>query len=94
MLTGISHHRQDSSFATCGEATILWDSEVQSPINEYQWGVDSIHCVKFNQVEPNVLGACASDRSVILYDIREARPMRKVISDAKKIYFLLFDFKK
>ena len=43
-----------------------------------QWGVDSVHCVRFNPVETSLLGAAASDRSVILYDTRETRPMRKV----------------
>ena len=33
------------------------------------------------QVEPHILGACASDRSIILYDIRLATPMRKVIME-------------
>ena len=51
------------------------------PIKEFQWGVDTVHTIKFNQVEPHVLGACASDRSIILYDIRLATPMRKVIME-------------
>ena len=32
-------------------------------------------------MEPHILGACASDRSIILYDIRLATPMRKVIME-------------
>lgn len=44
-----------------------------------KWGVDSIHNVAFNQVETNLLAACASDRSIILYDTREAKPLRKVV---------------
>ena len=40
--------------------------------------MDSVHCVRFNPVETSLLGAAASDRSVILYDTRETRPMRKV----------------
>ena len=43
----------------------------------FQWGVDSVHCVRFNPVETSLLGAAASDRSIILYDTRETRPMRK-----------------
>ncbi len=83
-LTGITHHRSDPQVATCGQSqTTLWDLTLQSPVNEYQWGVDSVHCVKFNQVETNLLGACASDRSIILYDIRETRPMRKVVLDLR-----------
>ncbi len=29
------------------------------------------------------MGACASDRSVILYDVRENRPMRKMVMDLR-----------
>ena len=46
-------------------------------IDLLQWGVDSVHCVRFNPVETSLLGAAASDRSIILYDTRETRPMRK-----------------
>ena len=46
-------------------------------IDRLQWGVDSVHCVRFNPVETSLLGAAASDRSIILYDTRETRPMRK-----------------
>ena len=35
------------------------------------------------QVESSLLGACASDRSILLYDTRESRPMRKVIMELK-----------
>lgn len=50
MLTGITHHLTDKSFATCGDVVTLWDSEVRNPIVEYQWGVDSVHSIRFNQV--------------------------------------------
>ena len=81
MLTGITYHRFDEKFATCGDITQLWDAATNYPIKEFQWGVDTVHTIKFNQVEPHVLGACASDRSIILYDIRLATPMRKVIME-------------
>jgi len=81
MLTGITYHRFEEKFATCGDITQLWDAATNYPIKEFQWGVDTVHTIKFNQVEPHVLGACASDRSIILYDIRLATPMRKVIME-------------
>jgi len=83
-LTGITHHRTEPQIATCGQAaTTLWDLTMQAPIKEYKWGVDSVHCVRFNPVETSLLGAAASDRSIILYDTRETRPMRKVILDMR-----------
>ena len=45
----------------------------------FQWGVDSVHLVKFNQVEANLLAAAASDNSIMLYDTRDVGPVRKVI---------------
>ena len=41
------------------------------PTRTFQWGVDSVHHVKFSPVEVHLLGAAASDRSIILYDTRE-----------------------
>ena len=49
----------------------------------FQWGVDSVHHVKFNQVETNLLGAAASDNSIILYDIRNVGPVRKVVMNLR-----------
>ena len=81
MITGISHHRYQKQFATCGESTLLWDSGKNLPVQEFDWGVDTVHSVKFNQIESDILGACASDRSIILYDIRASSPMRKIVMD-------------
>ena len=85
MLTGISHHRNHNSFVTCGEGSVLlWDSGRSHPVKQFEWGVDSVHNVKFNQIETNILAACASDRSIILYDIRAKTPaIRKIIMDLK-----------
>lgn len=56
MLTGISHHRSKPILATCGEACNLWENTRAQPIKTFQWGVDSLQSVKFNQVEENILG--------------------------------------
>nr|CAG4646996.1 EOG090X04WU [Megafenestra aurita]SVE92347.1 EOG090X04WU [Megafenestra aurita] len=79
MLTGVSHHRSKPILATCGEACNLWEHTRAQPIKTFQWGVDSLQSVKFNLVEENILAACGSDRSIILYDMRESAPLRKVI---------------
>ena len=41
--------------------------------------MDSVHYVNFNQVETNILGAAASDNSIMLYDTRDVGPVRKVV---------------
>ncbi len=37
-----------------------------------------MYSVRFNPVETHLLGATASDRSVLLYDMRGSAPLRKV----------------
>ena len=49
------------------------------PTRTFQWGVDSVHHVKFSPVEAHLLGAAASDRSIILYDTREVTIFDKYI---------------
>nr|CAG4638403.1 EOG090X04WU [Cyclestheria hislopi] len=83
MLTGITHHQKDSYLATCGDVCHLWEHSRAQPVKTFRWGVDSLQCVRFNAVETSILGACASDRSIILYDIREATPLRKVVMKMK-----------
>ncbi|KAK9685127.1 Sof1-like domain [Popillia japonica] len=79
VIGGISHCVRGTKFATCGEVCQLWEQTRNEPIRTYQWGVDSLHDVRFNPVECNILAACASDRSIILYDTRDSGPIRKVV---------------
>lgn len=79
VVTSITHHRKSPIFATAGEVVQLWEETRNEPLRTYQWGVDSLQDIVFNMVEPNIFGACASDRSVILYDMRDNGPLRKVI---------------
>ncbi|KAL7292952.1 hypothetical protein TKK_0013404 [Trichogramma kaykai] len=79
IITAISHHRTDPLFATCGEVCQLWEETRNEPVNSFKWGVDSLHDVKFNQVQTNLLASCASDRSIILYDTRASGAIRRVI---------------
>lgn len=83
MVTGISHARDTDQFATCGENTQLWAAGRTVPLRTFQWGVDSVHHVKFNQVETHLLGAAASDNSIILYDTRNVGPVRKVVMNLR-----------
>ncbi|CAH0553142.1 unnamed protein product [Brassicogethes aeneus] len=79
VLTGISHHKDKGHFATSGEVCQIWDETRNEPIKTFSWGVDSLHDICFNPIEMNTLATCASDRSVILYDMRESEPLRKVV---------------
>ncbi|XP_037030911.1 DDB1- and CUL4-associated factor 13 [Bradysia coprophila] len=79
ILTGISHHRSDSIFATCGEVCSLWDETRNEPLKQLKWGVDTLHSISFNPIETSLLACCASDRSIIFYDVRDGNPLRKMV---------------
>ncbi|KAL5277276.1 DCAF13 family protein [Megaselia abdita] len=82
-IHGISHHRKSNIYATSGEVCYIWDETRSEPLKTLKWGVDTLHSVSFNQVETSLLAACASDRSIIFYDQREVKPLRKVILTMK-----------
>ena len=69
MLTGISPHRSKPVLATCGEACHLWEKSRAQPIKTFQWGVDSLQSIKFNQVEENILGKKADSYPIIPFEI-------------------------
>lgn len=83
MVSGITHNRRESTFATCGEVCILWDENRNNPIKTLKWGVDSLHAIAYNPVETSLLSCCASDRSIIMYDTREDIPIRKIVLSMK-----------
>lgn len=84
-LNGIDHHWMDSQFATCGESVCVWDSTRPSadPVHTYKWGADSVTSIRFNPAEACLLASTASDRSIVLYDLRASVPMRKMFLSMK-----------
>lgn len=78
VLTGITHHRRDALFATCGENVHLWEHARSEPLRTLNWGVDTVYAVRFNPIEVNVMASASSDRSIVLYDTRESQPLRRV----------------
>lgn len=83
LIMGITHHRTEPLYATCGEVCNLWDETRNEPIQTLKWGVDTLHAIAFNPVESSLLASCASDRSIIFYDKREAHPLRKIVMTMK-----------
>lgn len=83
VISCLDHHRKKPIFATCGEICQLWEQSRNEPIRTIKWGVDSLHDVAFNPVETHLLASCASDRSIILYDMRNKDPLRKVIMNLR-----------
>jgi DDB1- and CUL4-associated factor 13 len=74
-FTSISHHRSLPNFAASSSSTVLiYDLTRPSnaPLHTLDWpsAVDTITNVSFNQVESSILASTATDRSIVLYDLR------------------------
>lgn len=80
---GIDHSWKSNDFATCGEQVDIWNEKRADPIRSFNWGVDTIHSIKFNPIETHLLASTASDRSIILYDMRGSAPLRKVVMEMR-----------
>jgi DDB1- and CUL4-associated factor 13 len=79
-FTSISHHRSRNAFAVASSVISIYDLERHTAAPEVlQWpsSTDTINAVSFNQVETSLLASCASDRSIILYDLRTSTPLTK-----------------
>ncbi|KAG8230192.1 hypothetical protein J437_LFUL009872 [Ladona fulva] len=79
VLTGVTHQWNGKLFATSGDVCQIWEETRSEPLQTLQWGVDSLHSVSFNPIQTNILASCASDRSMIFYDVRASAPIRKVV---------------
>ncbi|KAJ2894282.1 U3 small nucleolar RNA associated protein [Zalerion maritima] len=81
-FTSLSHHRSRDSFAVSSNVVSIYDLEQHTASPEVlQWpnSVDTINGVSFNQIETSVLATCATDRSIILYDLRTSSPLGKTV---------------
>ncbi|XP_057455551.1 uncharacterized protein LOC130746828 [Lotus japonicus] len=79
------HQWEGELFATAGAQIDIWNHNRSQPINSFTWGSDTTISVRFNPGEPNLLAASTSggSRSIILYDIRMASPVRKMMMETK-----------
>ncbi|KAK3177287.1 Protein sof1 [Lecanicillium sp. MT-2017a] len=81
-FNSLSHHRSRSAFAAASSVISIYDLERHTAAPEVlQWptSTDTITNVAFNQVETSVLASCATDRSVVIYDLRTSTPVAKTI---------------
>jgi DDB1- and CUL4-associated factor 13 len=82
-FTGVSHHRSHPSFAASSSVISIYDLSRPSstPSQTLHWptSVDTITSLAFNQIETSILGSTATDRSVVIYDLRTSSPLTKVI---------------
>ncbi|KAG6360133.1 hypothetical protein INS49_011189 [Diaporthe citri] len=82
-FTSLSHHRSKNAFAASSGSQIqIYDLEkISGAPEEYSWpnATDTINAVKFNQVEQSVLASAASDRSIVIWDVRLSTPVVKTV---------------
>ena len=82
-FTGVSHHRSLPSIAASSSVISLYDLSRTSstPLQTLHWptSTDTINTVAFNQTETSILASCATDRSIILYDLRTSSPLSKAV---------------
>jgi WD repeat and SOF domain-containing protein 1 len=81
-FTSLSHHRSKNSFAVASGVVSIYDLEKHnSPPEVLKWpnSTDTITSVSFNQIETSILASAATDRSIVLYDLRTSMPLAKTI---------------
>ena len=78
VIMNLAHHYKSQTFATAGETVSLWEEGRNEPLRSLNWGIDTVYNVAFSPIEYDLLASLSSDRSIVLYDIREASPLRKV----------------
>lgn len=82
-FTSVSHHRSLPTFAAASSVVSIYDTARTSgaPVQSLVWpsAIDTINYVSFNQVETSILASCATDRAVILYDVRTNSPLHRTV---------------
>ncbi|KUJ15327.1 U3 small nucleolar RNA associated protein [Mollisia scopiformis] len=81
-FTSLSSHRSKASFAASSGVISIYDlSRHTAPPEVLHWptSTDTITTVSFNQIETSILASCATDRSIVLYDLRTSMPLAKTI---------------
>ena len=81
-FTGVSHHRALPNFAASSSVISIYDLSRSAAValQTLHWptSTDTINAVAFNQTETSILASCATDRSIVLYDLRTSSPLSKV----------------
>lgn len=78
-VASIQAHYNDPLFATASSVVQLWHESRSAPIQTLSNSIESVHCVRWNPVETSILASSASDRSIVLYDIRAKLPIRSLV---------------
>ena len=81
--TSITRHRTEPVFAVSSSSISVYDINRPSstPAQTLSWptSVDTINCISLNQTETSILASTATDRSLVLYDLRTSSPLHRSI---------------
>jgi WD repeat and SOF domain-containing protein 1 len=72
-------YESNDIFVTAGNQVDIWNIERSQPLHSYSWGCDTINTIKCNYIEPNIIASTASDRNIVIYDIRSRIAVRKIV---------------
>ncbi|KAK5131176.1 hypothetical protein LTR08_001262 [Meristemomyces frigidus] len=83
-FTGITRHRTEPTFAVSSASGIsLYDLSrpASAPTQTLAWptSIDTITALALNQIETSLLASTATDRSLVLYDLRTATPLHRSV---------------
>ena len=83
-FTSLSHHQHDHAFAAATASGISiydLDRSTASPVQSLNWptSIDTVNTISFNPVETSILASAATDRSIVLYDLRTSSPLAKTV---------------
>jgi WD repeat and SOF domain-containing protein 1 len=89
-FTSVTCHRTQPTFAAASSVISVFDYSRPSgsggggsaaPLQTLAWptSTDTINAVAFNQTETSILASAASDRSIVLYDVRTASPLARSV---------------
>lgn len=81
-FTALTRHRNEPAFAAASASAIqLYDytRPASAPTQTLAWptAVDTITAIALNQSETSLLASTATDRSLVLYDLRTATPLHR-----------------
>jgi WD repeat and SOF domain-containing protein 1 len=82
-FTSVAHHRNLPNFAAASDKVSIYDISRASgaPVQTMNWptAIDTINALAWNQVETSIIATAATDRAIILYDLRTGSPLHRTV---------------
>jgi WD repeat and SOF domain-containing protein 1 len=82
-FNAVDHQYGTDCFATVSSKLQIWDVHRSSAITSINWGVETIHTVRWNHAEVNLLAGASSDCTISLFDARSKTALKKLLLPGK-----------